>query len=89
MEHDLDDKISELLAEAVEIAGVDRLENLVGLFDQMTRERFVRLLTVPRAAVRCAQACHDVDEPLEGGAGRLDKASDGVRIEIVGAGFGH
>ena len=45
--------------------GVDRLERLVRLLEQVRPQRRVRLLAVPRAPSRGAQAGHDRDEVLE------------------------
>ena len=49
MEDDLQDEIAELVTERVGVTGVDRFERLVGLLEQVARERSVRLLPVPRA----------------------------------------
>ena len=47
------------------LAAVDRLEHLVGLFEDERPQRRVRLLAVPRTAVRRAQRAHDLDQTLE------------------------
>ena len=65
----LEDQIADLLHERLEVARVDRLEHLVGLLEHERPQRLERLLAVPRAAVRRAQAGDDLDEAIEGGAG--------------------
>ena len=79
MERDLEQQIAELVADRVGVVGVDRLEQLVGLLEQMARERLVRLLGVPRTAARRAEArLHpdQVEEPLPALAGRDGTVGD-------------
>src|SRR5207248_9766572 len=61
---------------------VDGFERLVRLLEEVLRERCVRLLAVPRAAVRCAELRHDLDELAEGVPGRSDEALLDVRWEL-------
>ena len=68
-QHALEDQVADLLAERRAVARVDRLQHLVGLLEHEGPQRLQRLLAVPRAAVRRAQARDDVDEAVEGGAG--------------------
>ena len=67
VEHDLEQHVAELVAHRVVVAGVDRLEQLVRLLEQVTRERLMRLLGVPRAPAGAAQPrhhAHEVEQPL-------------------------
>src|SRR5439155_1577651 len=59
---DLEQEVAELLHHLGLLAGVDGLEQLVGLLEQVRPERLVRLLPVPRAAIRRAQAVHDLED---------------------------
>jgi len=63
----LEQKVAELVAEPRRIPGIERAERLVGLFQQVRTERRVRLLAVPRAAVRRAQALRDARDGVERG----------------------
>src|SRR3990172_5772673 len=58
-------ELRELLAVLPGIARVDRLEHLVGLLEDVRAQRGERLLPIPRAAVRAAQAAHDGDESFD------------------------
>ena len=64
-EDGLEQEVAELFAEVRRLAAFDRLEHLVGFLEHERAQRGVRLLAVPRAAVRRAQRAHDLDEPLE------------------------
>src|SRR5439155_22420012 len=52
----------ELVAQPLVVARFDRLQDFVGLLEQVRLERFVRLLAVPGTAVGLAQAMHDVED---------------------------
>ena len=67
MDRDLEQEIAELITKAPRITGVERLESLVRLFEQMRAQRRMRLLAVPGAAVGRAQT---VGDPADGGDGR-------------------
>src|SRR5581483_6681527 len=54
VERDLEQQVAELLAKAIPVVGVDRVEDLVGLLEQMAGEGPVRLLAVPGASARAA-----------------------------------
>ena len=45
--------------------GVNLLDGLIRLFNQERRQRLMRLLTIPRAAVRGAKSGDDVNQRLE------------------------
>src|SRR5436309_8149319 len=51
VDRDLEQEITELVAQPFEIAGVERFQRLVRLFEQMGTQRSVRLLAVPGATV--------------------------------------
>ena len=59
MDGDLEEEVAELVAQPLEIAGVERGEHLVCLLEQVGAQRRVRLLAVPRTAVRRAQTLGD------------------------------
>ena len=63
VEHHLEQKIAELVAQAVPVLAADRVVDLVGLFDRVGRDRLEALLEVPRAAaVGIAQLRHDLEQ---------------------------
>ncbi|MGY4376118.1 hypothetical protein ACVWZ3_003757 [Bradyrhizobium sp. i1.3.6] len=63
MKHDLEQEVTELLAQIVEIAAADGLDHLIGLLDRVGRDRREILLEVPGAAGhRRAQRRHDLDQ---------------------------
>ena len=86
VEHDLEQQVAELVGERgprrgvdvvaarrrVEREDLDGVDDLVGLFEQVTGERVVSLLGVPRAATRPAQAAPEGEQRAErvGAAGR-------------------
>ena len=69
MEHDLEQQVAQLLLEVVvpgaglDVEPVDRVEDLVGLLQQVARERLVRLLPIPRALA--AQGRDELGEPFD------------------------
>ena len=65
----LEEDITELAGQIVELTAVDRLEQLVGFFEQKRAQRLVCLLAIPGAAMPRAQGRHDPDEAGKGGAG--------------------
>ena len=69
MEHHLQKHIPQFAAQLVVISGVDGIQDLVGLFQQMGFERVVILLAIPRTAVGGAQPGHDTHQLMEGGTG--------------------
>ena len=71
VEDDLQQHVPELFEQVLAAARLDCLDELVRLLDDVRQEALVRLLAVPRAAARGAQAVHDCDrlgDPLERGA---------------------
>jgi hypothetical protein len=61
MEHDLQQHVAELVADRVGVVGVDRLEQLVGLLQQVAGERAMRLFRIPRTPTGTPQARHHAD----------------------------
>jgi hypothetical protein len=74
MDRDLEQQVAELVAQPAEVAGVERLERLVGLLEQMRTQAGVRLLAVPGASVGRAQ-------PLGDAARGRDRREVRVRTE--------
>ena len=62
MHRHLQQEVAELVSEPLVVTGLDGFEDLVGLFEQVWPQRFVRLLAVPGTAVRLAQPVHDVED---------------------------
>ena len=60
VEVDLEQQVAELLAQVRHVAGVDRLERLVGLLEQVARQRAVGLPGLPGALG--AQPAHHLEE---------------------------
>ena len=83
LEHDLEEKVAELLAERLAIARVDRVDDLARLFEHVFAQRLERLLAVPRAAVRREEAAHDADEADERRAVLLFELRHGTRLFFV------
>src|SRR6185295_16149227 len=65
VEDDLEQQVAELGPELVWVAAVDRLRDLVGFLDDVTANRSMVLLAIPRTAARAAQAHHDLDQAIE------------------------
>ncbi len=62
--HDhLQQQIPQFLLEMRIVPGVDRLDHLIHLLDGARPQARMRLLPVPRAAIRRPQLCHDVPQP--------------------------
>ena len=68
-EHRLEHEVADLLPERREVAPVDGVDHLVGLFEHEGTQRCEGLLAVPGAAAGRPQGPHDLDEAIEGGAG--------------------
>src|SRR6185312_9981211 len=62
--------VAEFLEEPVAVCGLDRVDELVALFDEVLHERFVGLLGVPRASARRPKAMQYSDEFFELRIGR-------------------
>src|SRR5436309_15776931 len=80
---DLKEQIAELLAQRSGLAGIDRLNDVVGFFQQISAQVARRLLAVPRAAVRAAQTVHQRNQGVE----FLHAAI--LYCQLVFSGFGH
>ena len=64
VEVDLQQQVAELLTQVLGVAGVDRLEGLVRLLEQVARQRAVCLLCLPRAlGPQSAHHRDELDEP--------------------------
>ena len=68
-EDHLEQQVAEFVRQAVPIARVDRVHDLIGLFEQVGLDGVEGLFAIPGAAVRGAQAGHDFDQPREAGRG--------------------
>ncbi len=83
VKHDLEQKIAHLFGEFVVVAALERVQNFIGLFNQIGPERRVGLLAIPRAAVRSAKTRLQSHQFLEPGARgqrvSLDGFSGGCR----------
>src|SRR5690606_7914530 len=80
MEDDLKQQIAELAAVLRGVVGVERLEHLVGLLDQVGSQRVEGLGAIPRAAFGTEQAIHQVAHAVEAVA----QAVDAVIDDLVG-----
>ena len=65
MEHALEQHVTELALEVVEVAAIDRVQRFVGFFEQEGPQRSRRLFAIPRTAVRRSKRRHDPDESCE------------------------
>ncbi len=75
----LKQQITELLSKLGGIPGVQRLQNLVGLFEQVVPQGFVGLLPVPRASAWRTEPRHDFLK-------RLVRSGTAQRRQIKGGG---
>ena len=62
VEHDLQQHIAEFVAHRVVIVGIDRLEQLVGLLEQVPGQALMGLFGVPGTSAGPAQPRHDPHE---------------------------
>jgi len=69
IKHGLQQVIAQLLGQMPVIPLVDRVQQLIRLFERVGLYRIERLLAIPGAAVRRPQAGHNIKEPLEFGPG--------------------
>ena len=67
MHRDLKQQVTKLFLELLVVSGVDRLQNLVGLFQQIRTEGLVRLLTIPGTSPGSAQARDDFEQRAQTG----------------------
>ena len=64
-EHPFEDVVADLLTQRVHVAALDGVDHFVRFFEHEMRQRFERLLAIPRTAVRRPQRPHDVHQLLE------------------------
>src|SRR5512144_1491413 len=64
-EDTLEEQITDLSEKILVVGSINCVEHLVGFLEHKSTQRLNRLLSIPRAAVRSAQARHDVDELLK------------------------
>ena len=76
--HGFEQEIAELLAQRVEVAAIERVEQLVGFLEHERPQRGERLLAIPRAAVGSAQRAHDVHEAIETASGGVVHAVEAL-----------
>ena len=70
MKRYLKQKVAKFLGEFFVIAAFQRVEHLVGLFDEVSAQGLVGLLAIPRAAAGVAQALLNRDQLFKPVAGR-------------------
>jgi hypothetical protein len=58
----LTQKVAELVPKGIPVIGVDGLQGLVRLLEEMSRERAVGLLVIPWTPLGSTQACHHANE---------------------------
>ena len=76
MKHHLEQQVTELIAQSIEITAPDRVGDLVRLFDRERRDAGKTLLPIPRtAALRIAKGAHQAQQCLEFIAGGAQVAS--------------
>ena len=56
--------VADLFAQRVQVALLDRVDDLVGFLEDEMTQGLYRLLTVPRASLGRAQLADDVDETI-------------------------
>ena len=66
VEEDLHQHVAELFLHQLRIVKIEGFGGFVGLLQKVAAVAFMRLLTVPRAAARCAQNAQDVNKVLVG-----------------------
>jgi hypothetical protein len=62
LKDDLQQQVTQLLAQIGRVAAIDRVDHFVRLFDHVIAQARQRLLAVPRAPVGRQQALHDRHE---------------------------
>ena len=66
MEHHLQQQVAQLVLQVAQVAAVDRIGDLVGLFDRVRRDAGEVLFDIPGAtALRIAQARHDGEQAVD------------------------
>jgi hypothetical protein len=84
VEEDLKEEVAEFLGEFGVVAGVEGVEDFVGLLDEVGAEGGVGLFAVPGAAAGDTETGHERGEFGEGGAGifRTGRFFDGARLNF-------
>jgi hypothetical protein len=77
-EHSLVQEIAELLAQRLQVAAVERVEQFVGFFQDEGAEGSQGLIPVPRAPVGTAQRPHHVNESIEPCPSRICHAREAL-----------
>lgn len=62
VEDDLQEKIAKLILEGFRIARIQGVESFIAFFNEVVTDGLVRLLAVPRASARTAEARHDLEK---------------------------
>lgn len=65
IEDGLEDEVAQFFTEVGEVFAVNGVEDFVGLFESVFFDGFEGLFAIPGAAVRGAEAGHDVNQPLK------------------------
>jgi hypothetical protein len=65
MHHGKQNEVAELFAQILIIARPDGSRDLIRFLDQAREKRFVRLLAIPRTAIRRAEFGDDLAQTLE------------------------
>ncbi len=78
---DLQQQIAQFVGKFPRVAAIERVQHLVSLLDEISSERIVRLLPVPRAAIGCAEPCLQSDERFERLANALTGSGIAAQIE--------
>ncbi|MNE40600.1 hypothetical protein D3C80_1346300 [compost metagenome] len=71
VKHNLQQQIAKLLLHVIRIILIKGLQHFVGFLNQILAQRFMRLLTVPRAALRASQGVHNLMKPRKGTSARI------------------
>src|SRR5205814_8832145 len=66
----LQQQVAQLIRQAFPITGVDGVQDLIGLFEQVRLDGVEILFAIPGAAARRPQLGHDLDQTGESGAWR-------------------
>ena len=85
MEDHLEQQVAQLLAQMISVTGLDGLDRLGGLLDQVLDQRAMGLLGVPRAGL--AQPAHHRDQALQLGQRPRGRTGHGRGQEVGGSGW--
>ena len=73
LEHHLQQQVAQLIGMLVRPAGINGVNDLVALLNQVLLQRFQRLFAVPGTAAFTAHFRHDIEQVLEGIGGHGKK----------------